>query len=58
MLAQLRDEGPRTPEVSFRQAMELLDLAPNEDPFREEDAAKARAIWLKLRVWAASHVRR
>jgi hypothetical protein len=50
----MRAEGPPTPAIAFEQSMELLDLAPAEDPFRERDVAHARAAWAKLRAWAAS----
>lgn len=57
-LEVMRAEGPPTSEVSFARSMELLDLAPSDDPFRERDAAQARAAWVKLRAWAASRVDR
>jgi hypothetical protein len=57
-LEEMREQGPPAPDISFAQAMELLDLAPDDDPFREADAAIARAVWVKLRAWAASHARR
>lgn len=57
-LEEMMEQGPPAPDMSFARAMELLDLAPDEDPFRESDAAKARAVWVKLRAWAASHARR
>jgi hypothetical protein len=33
--------------------MELLELAPEIDTFREVDSVRARAAWVKLRTWAA-----
>jgi hypothetical protein len=54
----MRDEGPLPPDVSFAQAMQLLDLASGEDEFREQDVAQARAAWAKLRAWVASHAKR
>jgi hypothetical protein len=53
-LAAMRDEGPPRPEVAFAEAMDLLDLvdlAPDtEDVFREQEVARARAAWAKLRA--------
>ena len=54
----MREEGPPSAEVAFQRSMELLDLAQAEDPFRERDVAQARAIWIKLRKWAASRANR
>jgi hypothetical protein len=54
----MREEGPPSAEVAFQRSMELLDLAPAEDPFRERDVAQARSIWIKLRKWAASRANR
>jgi hypothetical protein len=34
--------------------MELVDLAPADDAFREADAAQARTAWVKLVAWVAS----
>jgi len=56
--AVMREEGPPSAEVAFQRSMELLDLAPAEDPFRERDVAQARSIWIKLRKWAASRANR
>lgn len=58
VLDEMRIEGPLAPDVSFAQAMELLELAPETDPFREADSARARAAWVKLRAWAASRANR
>ncbi len=57
-LAVMRERGAPAPEVAFSQAMELVDLSPAEDPFRDADVARARAAWAKLRGWAASRARR
>jgi hypothetical protein len=54
----MREEGPPVADVAFQRSMELLDLAPAGDPFRERDVAQARAIWIKLRKWAASRASR
>jgi hypothetical protein len=56
-LQVMRDEGAASPEVSFARSMELLDLAPEDDGFRERDAAQVRAVWAKLRSWAASRAK-
>jgi hypothetical protein len=53
VLDEMRNAGPLAPDVSFAQAMELLELAPETDAFREADSARARAAWVKLRAWAA-----
>jgi hypothetical protein len=57
-LRLMRDEGPSSPEISFARSMELLDLAPEDDGFRDLEAQRARAAWAKLRSWAASRARR
>lgn len=55
----MREEGPSSPEVSFSEAMDLIDLAqPVADEFREQQVEHARAAWAKLRAWAASRDRR
>jgi hypothetical protein len=55
----MREEGPRRPDESFTEALDLIDLAANtDDAFREQGVAHARAAWAKLRAWAASrHLR-
>lgn len=58
-LQVMHDEGATSPSVSFTRSMELLDLAPPEDDgFREREAAHTRAAWAKLRAWAASRAKR
>lgn len=57
-LEVMRAEGPRSPEDSFARSMELVDLAPEHDEFRERDVAPARAAWVKLKAWAASRAKR
>ena len=53
------EEGPSSPEVSFREAMDMIDLAqPAADDFREQQVERARAAWAKLRAWAASREQR
>jgi hypothetical protein len=54
VLEVMADEGAPTPKDSFFRAMELVDLAPADDPFREADAAQARTAWVKLVAWVAS----
>ena len=54
VLEVMARDGAPPPDESFARAMELLDLAPANDPFREADAAQARAAWAKLVAWAAS----
>jgi hypothetical protein len=52
----MRQEGPMSPELSFRAAMELCDLAiPMEhDPVRDREIAEARGLWARLKKpWAA-----
>jgi len=58
VLDEMRTEGPSAPDVSFAQALELLELAPENDPFREADSARARMAWVKLRLWAANRANR
>jgi hypothetical protein len=58
-LEVMREEGPSSPDVSFGEAMDLIDLAqPTVDEFREQQVERARAAWAKLRAWAASRDRR
>jgi hypothetical protein len=52
----MRQEGPLSPESSFRAAMELCDLATwmEQDPVRDREVAEVRRLWLKLKKpWAA-----
>ena len=57
-LQLMREEGPLSSEEAFAGAMELCDLVDDDatDPLRERDDAHARAIWAKLRAWAANRV--
>jgi hypothetical protein len=55
-LELMRQEGPISPESSFRAAMELWDLATfmEHDPVRDREVAEARKLWAKLKKpWAA-----
>jgi hypothetical protein len=55
-LELMRQEGPLSPEASFRAAMELCDLATwaEHDPVRDREVAEARRLWVKLKKpWAA-----
>lgn len=55
-LELMRQEGPMSPESSFRAAMELCDLAvPMEhDPVRDREIEEARRLWAKLKEpWLA-----
>jgi hypothetical protein len=57
-LELMRQEGPISPEASFRAAMELCDLATwmEHDPVRDREIAEARQLWAKLKKpWAARH---
>jgi hypothetical protein len=58
ILQQMREDGPVSAEVAFAQSMELVDLAPDDDGFREHGVELARAQWAKLRTWAASRDKR
>jgi hypothetical protein len=58
VLEVMAEDGAQAPDESFSRAMELLELAPADDPFRGADAAQARAAWVKLVAWAASRDRR
>lgn len=49
-LDALREEGPASPEVSFARSMELLDLVPESDPFRDQGVLETRALWTKLKA--------
>lgn len=57
-LQLMREEGPRSSDEAFAGAMELCDLVADDatDPLRERDDAQARAVWAKLRAWAANRV--
>lgn len=50
-LEHMRQEGPMSPEASFRAAMELCDLStPMEhDAVRDREIAEARRLWTKLK---------
>lgn len=55
-LELMRHEGPMSPELSFRAAMELCDLAPpmEPDPVRDREIEQARRLWTKLKKpWVA-----
>jgi hypothetical protein len=52
----MHEEGPASPESSFRAAMELCDLATwtENDPVRDREVAEARRLWVKLKKpWVA-----
>jgi hypothetical protein len=52
----MKQEGPMASERSFEAAMEMCDLAtvPEHDPVRDQEIARARALWTKLKKpWAA-----
>jgi hypothetical protein len=52
----MQQEGPASPDASFRAAMELCDLAPcmDDDPVRDREIAEARRLWAKLKKpWVA-----
>jgi hypothetical protein len=50
-LELMRHEGPMSPELSFRAAMELCDLADHmdPDPVREREVETARRLWTRLK---------
>jgi hypothetical protein len=55
-LELMRQEGPMSPDASFRAAMELCALAtfPEHDPVRDREVAEARKLWTKLKKpWVA-----
>ena len=55
-LELMHEEGPASPESSFRAAMELCDLATwtENDPVRDREVAEARRLWVKLKKpWVA-----
>jgi hypothetical protein len=57
-LELMRREGPMSPELSFRAAMELCELAPpmGPDPVRDREIEQARMLWATLKKpWAARH---
>ncbi|HEX7941511.1 MAG TPA: hypothetical protein VF488_06880 [Gemmatimonadaceae bacterium] len=57
-LELMQHEGPISPELSFRAAMELCDLAGHmdSDPVRDREVETARRLWAKLKKpWAARH---
>lgn len=63
MLVAMREEGPPPPDIAFAEALDLMDLVAgtddvSRDDFRDQEVARARAEWAKLRAWAASRVRR
>jgi hypothetical protein len=55
-LEVMRDEGAMSPELSFRAAMELCDLATftASDVVRDREIEQTRTIWVKLKKpWVA-----
>ena len=50
-LELMQQEGPLSPELSFRVAMELCDLADDmdPDPVREREIETARRLWARLK---------